>query len=171
MQMTPPSLIVDRRSGPLLRWASGAARCAIGRGGVGVKQREGDGITPLGIYPLRTIFYRPDRGPPPSSGLHVLPLSPDDGWCDAPGDPLYNRPVKHPYPASAEKMWRDDLIYDVVAVIGFNDDPVKDGAGSAIFLHVAREDYAPTEGCVALALPDLRKALADLKPGATIEIR
>jgi len=170
MQTTPPSLVVDHRSG-LLRWASGAARCAIGRGGVGVKLREGDGITPLGIYPLRKILYRADHGPAPRTGLPVEALNPDDGWCDAPGDPLYNRPVKHPYAASAEKMWRDDLLYDVVGVIGFNDDPVTDGAGSAIFLHVAREDYAPTEGCVALALSDLRKALAELEPGATIEIR
>ncbi len=68
-------------------------------------------------------------------------------------------------------MWRDDHLYDVVALLGFNDDPVIDGAGSAIFLHLAREDYGPTEGCIALALPDMLAALATLEVGATIEIR
>lgn len=106
----------------------------------------------------------------PQTALPVSALQQDDGWCDAPGDPNYNRAVKLPYPKSAESMWRDDHLYDVVAILGFNDDPVVDGAGSAIFLHCAREDYGPTEGCVALKLPDLLRALSGLKPGATIKI-
>jgi L,D-peptidoglycan transpeptidase YkuD (ErfK/YbiS/YcfS/YnhG family) len=68
-------------------------------------------------------------------------------------------------------MWREDQLYDVVAVLGFNDDPVVDGAGSAIFLHVAQDDYSPTEGCVALKRSDLLDVLAELKQGAQIEIR
>ena len=94
-----------------------------------------------------------------------------DGWCDAPGDPAYNRPVTLPYSASAENLRRQDHVYDVVAVLGFNDDPVVDGTGSAIFLHVAKPDYAPTEGCVALALNDLLDVLAAMQPGAAVEIR
>lgn len=136
-----------------------------------MKQREGDGITPIGHFPIRKILYRPDRLARPESGLPVEQIAPDDGWCDAPGDPNYNRPVKLPYPNSAESMWRDDRLYDVVALLGFNDDPVIDAAGSAIFLHCAREDYGPTEGCVALKLSDLLNALSDLEPGAEIEIR
>lgn len=136
-----------------------------------MKRREGDGITPIGIFPIRRILYRPDRLPRPQTGLPVEMLNPDDGWCDAPGDPNYNRAVKLPYAASAESMWRGDHLYDVVAILGFNDDPVADGAGSAIFLHCARDDYGPTEGCVALALPDLLKTLQGLEPGAQIEIR
>jgi len=107
----------------------------------------------------------------PQTNLPVSVIERDDGWCDAPGDPRYNRPVKLPYPASAETMWRSDHLYDVVALLGFNDDPVVDGAGSAIFLHLAREDYGPTEGCVALALADMGAVLATLEAGATIEIR
>jgi len=107
----------------------------------------------------------------PQIALPAEPISPDDGWCDAPGDPNYNRAVKLPYPKSTESMWRDDHLYDVVALLGFNDNPVIDGAGSAIFLHCAREDYGPTEGCVALKLPDLLSVLAALKPDAQIEIR
>ncbi len=155
----------------MLVWAGGRARCAIGRGGIAIKTREGDGITPLGTFAIRKVLYRPDRLAHPQTGLPVEALHEGDGWCDAPGDPNYNRPVKLPYPASAETMWREDHLYDVVALLGFNDDPVADGAGSAIFLHVAREDYGPTEGCVALKLPDLLDALRELKPGAKIEIR
>ncbi|WP_211488879.1 L,D-transpeptidase family protein, partial [Escherichia coli] len=79
-------------------------------------------------------------------------------WCDAPDDPNYNRPVKHPYRASAEKMWREDHLYDLVVILGQNDDPVVPGAGSAIFFHLAKEletGFRPTEGCVALRLPDM----------------
>lgn len=169
--MNPQRLIVETRAHPVLVWSGGCARCAVGRGGIGLKRREGDGITPLGLYSIRKVLYRPDRLQRPQTGLPVAAIAPFDGWCDAPGDPNYNRPVKLPYPGSAEAMWRDDGLYDVVAVIGFNDDPVIDGAGSAIFLHCAREDYAPTQGCVAVMRPDLLAVLADLAPGATIEIR
>ncbi|HVP86394.1 MAG TPA: L,D-transpeptidase family protein [Rhizomicrobium sp.] len=165
------TLIVETSDTPILRWDGGSARCAVGRGGIAMKRREGDGITPIGHFPIRKILYRPDRLARPESGLPVEQIAPDDGWCDAPGDPNYNRPVKLPYPASAESMWRDDRLYDVVALLGFNDDPVIDAAGSAIFLHCAREDYGPTEGCVALKLTDLLNALSGLKPGASIEIR
>ena len=102
-----------------------------------------------------------------------MPLSgiaQDDGWCDAPGDPAYNRPVKLPYSASAERLWREDHLYDIIVVLGFNDDPVVAGKGSAIFLHLAKADYAPTAGCVALALDDMLAALAQLKPGDCIAI-
>jgi L,D-peptidoglycan transpeptidase YkuD (ErfK/YbiS/YcfS/YnhG family) len=150
-------------------WLEGAGlrrRCALGRGGVALDKREGDGATPAGRLPLRRAFYRPDRlAAPPATGLPVQALSPDDGWCDAPGDPAYNRPVKHPYPASAERMWREDALYDVVVELGWNDDPVVPGRGSAIFLHVARPDYGPTEGCIALALPHLLELLALCRPG------
>jgi L,D-peptidoglycan transpeptidase YkuD (ErfK/YbiS/YcfS/YnhG family) len=102
--------------------------------------------------------------------LPVQAITPEDGWCDAPADPNYNRPVSHPYPASAERMWREDEIYDLVAVLGHNDDPVVPDLGSAIFLHLARPDYAPTEGCVALARPHLEALLAQARPGDAVEI-
>lgn len=166
----PNTLFVKGGAFPTLHWQGECARCAIGRGGIGKKQREGDGITPIGLFAIRRVLYRPDRVTPPQTRLPVSALRPDDGWCDAPGDPNYNRPVKLPYPVSAESLWREDGLYDVVAVLGFNDDPVVDGAGSAIFLHCARDDYGPTEGCVALARDDLLRALSTLKPGAAIEI-
>ena len=149
-----------------------AVRCAFGRAGLieAAAKREGDGATPLGRWPMRRVLYRADRGPAPRTGLPSQPLAPNDGWCDAPDDAAYNRPVRLPCPASAERMWRDDALYDLVVVLGHNDDPPVGGLGSAIFLHLAAPDYAPTEGCVALARDNLEAALALAEPGAVLEI-
>lgn len=129
--------------------------CALGRAGVRADKTEGDGATPVGDWPIRRVLYRPDKLALPPLNWPSLPIARDDGWCDAAQDPCYNRLVKLPYAASTERMWRNDDLYDVVVVLGHNDAPPVAGAGSAIFLHVARPDFAPTEGCVALALPDL----------------
>jgi len=164
-------LVVTRSAnGATLDWGAGARVCAIGRGGIGAKSGEGDGVTPVGVFPIRRVLYRPDRVAAPRTNLPVEAIAEDDGWCDAPGDSAYNQPVKLPYPASHERMWRDDHLYDVVVVLGFNDAPVMPGKGSAIFLHVARPDCGPTEGCVALALNDLLAAVEKLAPGDTIRI-
>jgi len=147
-------------------------RCTLGAGGVVPAQlkREGDRKSPAGVWPLRRVLYRPDRRAAPGTALPATPIAPDDGWCDAPVDPLYNRPVKLPYPASAETLWREDGLYDLVAVLGHNDDPVTPGLGSAIFLHLARPDGGPTEGCVALATADLEELLAQARPGDSLAI-
>jgi L,D-peptidoglycan transpeptidase YkuD (ErfK/YbiS/YcfS/YnhG family) len=147
--------------------------CALGKGGVvsAEAKREGDGASPAGVWAIRRMLYRPDRGPPPKTRLPVAPMAPDDGWCDAPQDPAYNRPVKLPYRASCEQMWREDHVYDLVGVLAHNDDPPVPGRGSAIFLHLAREDYSPTEGCVALARADLELLLSLAEPGSAIAIR
>ncbi len=147
-----------------------AMRCAIGRSGMIRDKREGDGGTPVGVWPLRRVFFRPDKLPRPETLLRAVEISPADGWCDAPKDRNYNRLVKLPYPASAEDMWRSDDIYDIVVELGYNDDPVVPGKGSAIFLHLARPDYSATAGCVAVALEDMRALLALVKQGAQIQI-
>lgn len=135
-------------------------RAALGRGGVRADKREGDGATPCGVLALRRLLYRADRLALPRAAAPVQVLTPADGWCDDPAHPAYNRAVRLPINASAEALWRDDAVYDVIGVLGWNDDPVRPGLGSAIFLHLARADYAPTEGCVALAAADLRRVLA-----------
>ncbi|MFN4275427.1 MAG: L,D-transpeptidase [Ferrovibrio sp.] len=147
-------------------------RCALGKGGVKPEadKREGDGATPLGRYVLRQIYYRADRMAAPQTRLPVQALTPQDGWCDDPADPAYNRHVLLPYAASHEKLWRDDHVYDVIVVLGHNDDPPVPGMGSAIFLHLARPDYSSTEGCVALALSDLLALLAVLPTNAAMQI-
>jgi L,D-peptidoglycan transpeptidase YkuD (ErfK/YbiS/YcfS/YnhG family) len=148
-------------------------RCALGPAGVkpAADKREGDLASPIGVWPIRQVLYRPDRGGAPQTALPSKPIAQDDGWCDETSDPAYNRPVKLPYPASAETMWRDDALYDLVVVLGHNDDPVVPGHGSCIFLHVAKPDYAPTHGCVAISRQDLEVLLASAKPGDAVEIR
>jgi L,D-peptidoglycan transpeptidase YkuD (ErfK/YbiS/YcfS/YnhG family) len=164
-------LLCDTGAGMLL--ADGQTiPCSIGRGGAlaGADKREGDGATPRGIWPIRGVLFRPDRVSLP------LPLTlpwrwirPDDGWSDDRADPAYNRPVRHPHPFSAEHMWRDDPLYDVVIVLGHNDAPPVPGLGSAIFLHCWR-DATPTEGCVAVATADLLDLLPRIRPGDAVEI-
>jgi|SRR5690606_21371197 len=156
-----------------LRHGARIYRCALGKGGCKPEadKREGDGATPLGRYPLRQLLYRADRLPAaPQTRLPGRALMPEDGWCDDPADPAYNRHVRLPYAASHEKLWRDDPVYDVIVVLGHNDDPPIPGMGSAIFLHVARPDYSGTEGCVAMALPDLLDLLASWRPGDALQI-
>ena len=148
-----------------LAWPKGEARCALGRAGVTAAKREGDGATPAGVMPLRYVFYRPDRETQPLTRLAVRPIAPEDGWCDDPTLPEYNRRVRRPFPGRHEVLWRADGLYDLIVVLGWNDAPAVPGRGSAIFLHVAAQGWAPTEGCVALARADLVRLLADCGPG------
>ncbi len=145
-------------------------RCAIGRGGVRRDKAEGDGATPVGRFALRRVIYRADRLARPETALAATPIARDDGWCDDPHDSAYNRPVRLPFPGSHEVLWRDDSLYDVIVVLGHNDSPPLSGKGSAIFIHVARADYGPTEGCVALALSDLLEVLSLCGPGDAVTI-
>lgn len=149
-----------------------AFSCAIGRGGLAsaADKREGDGVSPIGVWPLRAVLYRADRGPAPRTALPNRPITRADGWCDDPAHPDYNRLVELPFPASHEVLWREDGLYDLVVVLGHNDDPPVAPLGSAIFLHLARPDYAPTEGCIALSRPDLEMVLALAQPGDALEI-
>lgn len=144
--------------------------CALGRGGVLTNKVEGDGATPAGTFVLRQLFYRTDRLILPQIKLTRRAIQKLDGWCDSPGDAHYNELVTMPYAASAENLWRDDHVYDLIVVIGYNDRPVISGKGSAIFMHVATTDYAPTAGCVALSQLDLLAVLKDLPEHPTITI-
>ncbi len=137
-------------------------RCALGRAGVvpAERKREGDGGTPTGLLPLRRLHYRADRVKLPTTPLPRAPIAPDDLWCDAPTHASYNRLVRRPFEASHEEMWRADELYDIVGELGWNDAPVVPWHGSAIFLHLARPDYGPTAGCVALVRADLLEVLA-----------
>ena len=145
-------------------------RCALGRSGISADKAEGDGTTPSGRFPIRRLFYRPDRVREIACAFPIQPMSPGDGWCDAPGDPAYNRLVTRPYPARHETLWREDALYDLVLVIGHNDDPVVPGKGSAVFLHLAHPDYRPTDGCVAFARADFVRLLAAIDRGTHVVI-
>jgi L,D-peptidoglycan transpeptidase YkuD (ErfK/YbiS/YcfS/YnhG family) len=144
--------------------------CALGRSGCRVRKREGDGATPIGRWSVLGVLFRADRLRSPRTPLPARPIGNLDGWCDAPHDRNYNRPVRHPYPASAEQLWRQDGLYDVVVVLGHNHRPRVRGGGSAIFMHVARPGYAPTEGCIALQRDHLLRVLERLGRGASVQI-
>lgn len=154
-----------------LAWPGGSVRCAVGRAGIRADKREGDGGTPVGAFALRRVLYRADRLPPPVTGLPLSIIQPDDGWCDDPSHPDYNRPVKLPFAASHEQMWLDSAVYDIVVVLGHNDDPPVPGLGSAVFLHLTGPEYGGTAGCVALLLPDLLRLLAAAGPDDRLVVR
>ncbi len=144
----------------LLRFRGETLRCALGAGGIRAEKREGDGATPVGLLPLRRVLFRADRGPRPACAVPAEPIAPEDGWCDDPAHADYNRQVRLPHPGRHERLWREDAVYDLIGVLGWNDAPVRPGRGSAIFLHLARPGLPPTEGCIALPGPELRRLLA-----------
>jgi L,D-peptidoglycan transpeptidase YkuD (ErfK/YbiS/YcfS/YnhG family) len=160
--LTPETLDVGER----------VLRCRIGRAGIAAvgEKREGDLKTPSGSFALRCVYYRPDRMQPPKTSLPVIALTPEDGWCDDPAHPMYNRPVKLPFDGRHEKLWREDCVYDLIIPLGYNDGadeagnptPIISGAGSAIFMHLMREDGVGTEGCVALELVDLLAVVGEV---------
>ncbi len=156
----------------ILETPIGSFPCTLGSSGVisAAAKQEGDKKTPLGTYPFRYVLWREDRMPKPETGLPVRPLLPQTGWCEDPHHKDYNLEVTLPHDGTCDTMTRDDHLYDIVAVIGYNDDPVLPGKGSAIFMHLARHEGAGTAGCVGLALGDLRKVLEKLTPQSTITI-
>lgn len=150
-----------------------ATPCIIGRAGAidAAAKREGDGHTPRGRFALREVLLRPDRGlPPPATTLPWRWLSLSDGWSDDPADPAYNTLVRHPHPFSAERLWRDDGLYDVIIPLGYNDAPPVSGRGSAIFLHCT-DGHPVTAGCVAIDREALLALLPWLTPDDEIDIR
>ncbi len=166
---------VHRRIGAIhAGWLEAGGRrmpCALGRTGIGHAKREGDGLTPAGRHRLDRLWIRTDRSALRASGLPWRATRPADGWCDDARDARYNKPVTLPFKPSHETMWREDRLYDCVVEIGWNRHPVVKGRGSAIFLHVARPGFGPTEGCVALRRADLLRLLPRLSKRTRIVIR
>lgn len=144
--------------------------CALGRSGIGIKRGEGDGITPLGRFSLLSAMVRADRVPVRSSRFALTFIGPHDGWCDATGDRNYNCPVPLPYPASHEKLAREDHLYDIAIVMDHNITQRMSVGGSAIFFHLAHDDYRPTEGCIAISREDMLWLLPRIGPETVMEI-
>jgi L,D-peptidoglycan transpeptidase YkuD (ErfK/YbiS/YcfS/YnhG family) len=144
--------------------------CAVGWGGIRVNKREGDGSTPAGRYPLRRVLFRPDRIATIDSRLPVSTISKRDGWCTDPADAAYNQQISLPRSGQHEALWRDDRLYDVIVVIGYNDAPVVPARGSAIFLHVARPGMSRTDGCVAIPVDAMLEVVRRCDVNTAIEI-
>ena len=143
---------------------------ALGRGGILANKREGDGGTPRGRFRLLRIWWRPDRMPRPHTKLPLRRIGKNDGWCEDPRDRNYNRPVKLAPGSTADRLWRDDHLYDLIVELDHNTRPRVPYRGSAVFIHFARRGFTPTAGCVALKRGDLQKLLALLARDCRIEI-
>lgn len=144
--------------------------CTLGRSGISHEKSEGDGKTPVGTYPLRAVYYRADRIELPLIHLPAHVITRETAWCEDPAHADYNRAITLPHPAGTDCMYRDDGLYDVVIVIGYNDAPVIAGKGSAIFIHHMRAEKTPTAGCIGLSPEDLLDILPRLTSDSTITI-
>lgn len=148
-----------------------ALSVALGRAGIRANKREGDGGTPRGTFRLRRLWFRADRAPPPRTRLPRRPIRRGDAWCEDPRDRRYNQPVRLPADHPGDRLWRADRLYDLIIELDHNTRPRIAGRGSAVFVHVARPDFAPTAGCVALTEAALRRLLERAGPRTRIDIR
>jgi L,D-peptidoglycan transpeptidase YkuD (ErfK/YbiS/YcfS/YnhG family) len=175
MRVKPPRTIFLRPAPGLATQARIALRhgvrpAALGRSGIRTLKREGDGGTPLGFFPVRQVLYRADRVSRPLTRLPVRAIGLRDGWCDDPTNRNYNRLIRLPSERSAEGLSRADQLYDLVLVLGYNDRPRVRGRGSAIFVHLARPDFTPTDGCIGLTKHDLTMLLAEIGRGTKLVV-
>jgi len=159
-----------QRSRGVLQAGPLALPVALGRSGIKANKHEGDGATPRGCFRLKRLWWRADRHPRPATFLPVRRITPDDGWCEEPSDRHYNRPIKVPPRAKADRLARADHLYDFIIEIDHNVRPRVVGRGSAVFIHVARPGFASTAGCVALTMNSLRRLLARVGPRTRIMV-
>ena len=145
-------------------------KCAIGKRGIGNKKREGDKITPIGKFKIRTILYRKDRMPHFKCKINKLSIKSEMGWCDDPKSKKYNKLINLPFKYSYEKLFKRENIYDIVLVLNYNMSPIKKNKGSAIFIHVAKKNYKKTQGCVAVEKLALLKILKEITIYTKIKI-
>ena len=145
------------------------AKCAIGKRGIGHKKKEGDLITPRGNYKIKYILYRKDRVKI-STKLKKRVIKKNMGWCDDPKSSRYNKLIKLPYDYNHEKLYKNENIYDIVLVLNYNMSPVKKNKGSAIFIHVAKNNFKRTEGCVAIKKLSLIKLIKKISPNTKVKI-
>jgi L,D-peptidoglycan transpeptidase YkuD (ErfK/YbiS/YcfS/YnhG family) len=143
---------------------------ALGRGGIVANKREGDGGTPRGSFRPRRLWWRADRHLRPRTLLPVRIIGPSDAWCEDPADRHYNQPVQLTGNGDGDRLQRDDHLYDFIIEIDHNTHPPVKGRGSAVFLHLARPQFAPTAGCVAMTRASMLQLLQRLGPRSKIII-
>ena len=162
-------MIIVKKSG-YLKYKNFIFRCALGKNGIKKKIREGDNITPKGIFKITKIYYRQDKINNIKTLIKKIKIRKEMGWCDDPKSIFYNKQIKLPSKFSYERLYRKDHIYDLLAVLNYNINPVVKNKGSAIFMHIAKKNYRPTAGCIALQKNDLIKLLEIIKKNTKIKI-
>ncbi len=145
-------------------------KCAIGKKGIDFKSKEGDLITPKGIYKIKFILYRKDRIKNIQTKLRKIQIKKNMGWCDDPKSKKYNKLIYSPINYSYEKLYKRENIYDIILVLNYNMNPIKKNKGSAIFIHVAKKNYKKTEGCVAIKKNHLLNIIKNIKAKTKIKI-
>ena len=162
-------MIVVRKNG-YLEYKNLKFRCAIGKAGIQKKIKEGDNITPKGTYKILSIYYRHDRIKKIKCPIKKIKITKKIGWCDDLKSEYYNKQIKLPSKFSHETLYRKDNIYDIVCVINYNINPIIKGKGSAIFLHISKNKYQRTKGCIALKKNHLITLLSLIKKNTKIKI-
>jgi L,D-peptidoglycan transpeptidase YkuD (ErfK/YbiS/YcfS/YnhG family) len=162
-------MIIVKKS-KYLKYKNLKFRCSLGKGGIRKKKKEGDNITPRGIFKITSIYYRPDRIKKISTQLKKIKITKNIGWCDDPKSNFYNREIKLPNKFSHEKFYRKDNLYDIIAILNYNTKPIIKNKGSAIFIHIANNNYKPTAGCVGIKKSNLIKLLSIIKKNNKIKI-
>ena len=162
-------MIIINKSG-LIKYKNFKFRCALGKAGIGEKKQEGDNVTPAGNFKIVQIYYRSDRVKKISSKLRAIEITKNMGWCDDPNSKNYNQLINLPSRYGHEKLFKKNNIYDIIVVLNYNMKPVIKNKGSAIFIHVAKKTYQPTQGCIALKKNDLLKLLSNVRKNIKIKI-
>jgi L,D-peptidoglycan transpeptidase YkuD (ErfK/YbiS/YcfS/YnhG family) len=162
-------MIIVKKSG-YLKYKNLKFRCALGKGGVKKKIVEGDNITPKGIFKIIKIYYRPDKIRKIKTLIKKIKIKKNMGWCDDPNSDFYNKQIKLPTKLSHEKLYRNNNLYDLIAVLNYNTNPIIKNKGSAIFMHIGKDSYKKTKGCIALKKEHLIKIISKIKKNTKIKI-
>jgi len=162
-------MIIVKKSG-YLKYKNFKFRCALGKNGIGKKIKEGDNITPRGTFKITKIYYRADKIKKLITFFKKIKIKKNMGWCDDPKSKFYNKQIKLPYKFGYERLYRSDNIYDIIAVLNYNINPIIKNKGSAIFLHIAKNNYKLTAGCVAIKKNNLIKLLKIIKKNTKVKI-
>jgi len=162
-------MIIVKKSG-YLKYKNLKFRCALGKGGVKKKIIEGDNITPKGIFKIIKIYYRPDKIKKIKTLIKKIKIKKNMGWCDDPNSDFYNKQIKLPTKLSHEKLYRNDNLYDLIAVLNYNTNPIIKNKGSAIFMHIGKDSYKKTKGCIALKREHLITIISKIKKNTKIKI-
>ena len=162
-------MIIVKKTG-YLKYKNFKFRCALGKGGIKKKVKEGDNITPKGIFKIIKIYYRPDKINKIISSIKKIKIKKNMGWCDDPSSSYYNKQVKLPSKYNHERLYRKDNLYDLILVLNYNTNPVKKNRGSAIFFHIAKKSYKKTKGCIGLQKIDLINLISKIKKNTIIKI-
>jgi len=162
-------MIIVKKSG-YLTYKNLKFRCALGRAGIGKKNKEGDFITPKGTFKLVKVFYRADKIKSLKTSLKKIKIKKNMGWCDDSKSKFYNKLIRLPSNLGYEKLYRNDRLYDIVVILNYNFNPIIKNKGSAIFIHVTKKSFKKTAGCIALNKKNLIDLLSVIKKNTKIKI-